>query len=499
MTTQRREDADRPEVRTGHRLVTRRDFLSHGLVSGAALVMAPSLLGLLSGRAHAAVAAGCGAAVTGGAGMIPFVCFDLAGGASIAGSNVLVGGRGGQLDPLDDEGYEKLGLPSDMFPQRAGMVSNELGLAFHADSALLRGIVSRTSAATRAKVNGSILCARSENDTGNNPHNPMFGINKAGANGDLVALVGTEGSDSGGRSASPVSMFDPAVRPTKVERESDATGIVDTGKLARLLSPQESVAVMDAVEQISALKLASLQEPQEVRDLIGCSYRQSADLVERYSDPALLDPRQDPDIVGAQNSIFSGTDFQRGELRKTACIMKLVVEGFAGAGTVELGGYDYHDGTRATGEQRDFEAGQAIGGVLEYAARRSRPVMVYVLSDGSVASDGEVDRDPNGRGKLVWRGDSSSTAATLMLVYDPAGRPALSRPEAHQLGFYRANGSVETAAMRPAGNVDLLAETVVLNYLALHDQVGRFDQVLPRQGLGSGAELDALVAFQPIR
>ena len=49
--------------------------------------------------------------------------------------------------------------------------------------------------------------------------------------------------------------------------------------------------------------------------------------------------------------------------------MKLVVNGFAGAGTIEFGGYDYHDGTRATGEVRDFEAGQAIGAVLEYAAR----------------------------------------------------------------------------------------------------------------------------------
>ena len=29
---------------------------------------------------------------------------------------------------------------------------------------------------TRANVNGSAIAARSENDTGNNPHNPMYGI-----------------------------------------------------------------------------------------------------------------------------------------------------------------------------------------------------------------------------------------------------------------------------------------------------------------------------------
>jgi hypothetical protein len=47
--------------------------------------------------------------------------------------------------------------------------------------------------------------------------------------------------------------------------------------------------------------------------------------------------------------------------------------------------------------------------------------------------------------------------------------------------------------------VDLLAEAIVLNYLALHDDVGQLDAILPGHGLGTGSELDSLVAFQPIR
>ena len=35
-----------------------------------------------------------------GSGMVPFICFDLAGGANLAGSNVMVGGAGGQNDPF---------------------------------------------------------------------------------------------------------------------------------------------------------------------------------------------------------------------------------------------------------------------------------------------------------------------------------------------------------------------------------------------------------------
>ena len=50
-----------------------------------------------------------------------------------------------------------------------------------------------------------------DNETGNNPHNPMCGINKAGAAGDLVALIGTDNSESGGNSLAPMSMVDPSV------------------------------------------------------------------------------------------------------------------------------------------------------------------------------------------------------------------------------------------------------------------------------------------------
>ena len=181
------------------------------------MVMVPGLLGLpgRSGLARAQTLA-CGG-VSAAAGRIPFVCFDLAGGASVAGSNVLTGGPGGQMDFLADAGYRKLGLPMDMRPQLAGQINSELGLAFHADSAFLRGILDKTSVATRANVNGFVVCARSSNDTGNNPHNPMYGINRAGAEGSLVTLVGTEGSQSGGNSVAPSSMIDPAVRPVKIE------------------------------------------------------------------------------------------------------------------------------------------------------------------------------------------------------------------------------------------------------------------------------------------
>ena len=87
--------------------------------------------------------------------------------------------------------------------------------------------------------------------------------------------------------------------------------------------------------------------------------------------------------------------------------MKLVVEGKAGAGTLEFGGYDYHNSTRSTGEQRDFElAGEVIGAALEFAARRGQDLMIYVFSDGSVFSNGQVD---NSVSRVVARASGRGT------------------------------------------------------------------------------------------
>lgn len=483
----------------GHRRpVTRRDFLAQGFLTGAAFIASPSLFGALRGGGAAyAQAMECG--ISAGAGLIPFVCFDLAGGASVAGSNVLVGGPAGQLDSLSEAGYLKLGLPADMLPSLPGQVNTELGLAFHSDSAFLRGMLSKMSQEARDRTNGSVICARSDNDTGNNPHNPMYGINKAGADGALVTLIGTEASESGGKSAAPQAMVDPAVRPVKVDRPSDATGLVDTGKLVELLNQQDAGAVMLAMEKLSERKLEKITETAVLEELIRCNYVQSTHLVETFGNPDALDPNNDPDIVGQATSILTAGEMGTSDFRKTASVMELAVNGFAGAATIEFGGYDYHDSTRATGEIKDFRAGQAMGAVIEYAHRKGQQLMLYVFSDGSLVSDGVLDSSADGRGKAIWKSDNSGAAATFFLVYDPAGRPALAAPDKQQIGYFRTSGSNETGATRVSNNVTLLAEAIVLNYMALHDDVGRFASALPMHGLGQASELDELIAFAPIR
>lgn len=503
--------------------VTRREFLAQGMCAGAGLLAGASALSLFANprKAHASLSSdlealkqSCGIA-TQGAGKIPFIVFDLAGGANIAGSNVLVGGRGGQLDFLSTQGYSRQGLPGDMIPSIANpntglsdFVNNELGLAFHADSAFLRGIQDKLSVTNRANVNGAVIPARSENDTGNNPHNPMYGINRAGADGSLLTLIGSRNSDSGGNSMAPANLIDAAKRPTKVDRPSDVTGLVDTGDLVGLLSQEDSVAVMESIQRISDMKLnkvsTQISSDDVIKDLVRCGYVKSADITDRFGDPSTLNPEVDPVIVG-EGGIFSAEEFAGDrEFQKTASVMKLVMNGFAGAGTITMGGYDYHVGNRATGEIRDLRAGRCMGACLEYAARLGVPLMMYVCSDGSVFSNGMIDDSVDGRGKGVWTGDNSSTAASFFLVYNPNGTPQLLGSDAdaqamhQQLGFMRSDGSVETASTPAANNVNLLVETVVLNYLALHGEQGRLNEVMPGNGLGNSNLVDSLTAFAPI-
>ena len=515
--------------RDAHRRpVSRRDFIAQGFLTGAATVVAPAGLGLLlnPGLARAldpdilALKVACG--LTGGAGKIPFICFDLAGGGNISGSNVLVGGAGGQQDFLSTAAYAKMGLPGNMTPNApnpartpANFIENRLGLLFHSDSAHVRGILERTAPTTQAFTNGAVIPALSNNDTNTNPHNPMYGIARIGARGELLTLIGSQATTSGGNSMAPLSMVDPTLTPTVVTQASNVTGLVDTGVLGKLFANSaDAVSVLESMSRITGQKLANvttkLANDAAIKAAANCNYVKSAYLAETFSNPAALNPDLDPLIVD-QNAargggIFSQAEYQGdAEFRKTAAVMKMVINGFAGAGTITLGGYDYHGQGRATGELRDLRAGRCIGACLEYAARMQKPLMVYVFSDGGVSANGQIDATVDGRGKFMWISDNESVASTYFLVYNPKGQAQLLNgggglPAARhqQIGAFTADGSVDTAASPPANNVLLLVQTVLLNYLALHGQQALFQQLFPDQGLGAGSALDALTAFAPI-
>ena len=525
-----------PLLHENHPLpVTRRDFVAAGFLSGPAMVIGPAWLGALlkASRAEAGVPLspdiqallGSGQCnVPTAAGGLPFICFDLAGGANLVGSEVLVGVQGGQTNFLSTAGYGKLGVPGNMVPTSSANIDASLGLLWHADGAIKRGILSKaTTPATAAGTNGAVICAMSQNDTQNNPHNPMYGIAKAGAQGLLLTLAGTESTVSGGNSQAPMALVDPALQPTTISQPSDATALVNTGGAT---ADPVAVAVLESQARISGGTTAyqsgntgsfggALSAPNgsipgvqlysdpvtdsALKNQVRCAYVKSANTAAVFGNPAALDPTQDPNIVGGTTPIFTASDFMDNDVQKTATVMKLVLDGFAGAGTITLGGYDYHDGTRATGEGRNFKAGQMIGAVLEYAQRVGKPVMIYVFSDGSLTSTGMVDSSTGGRGKLGWQGDNSSVASTFFLAYSPKGRPQLRNGTAgQQIGYFGSDGSVVSTSSPAANAVNQLVQVVILNYMGLLGTDAQFPTLFSTQSLGSASALAGLTAFARI-
>src|ERR1700737_3472088 len=513
---------------------TRREFVAQSFMTGAATVIGPSLLGLLAAPRSAQAAlsddiksavANCG--ISTGAGKIPFICFDLAGGGNIAGSNVLVGGRKGELDFLSVAGYNKVGLPGTMVPNPSttgNFIDSSFGLRFHSDSAHLRGMKVRASAKAMAGTNGTVIPALSQNDTNTNPHNPMYAIYQYGARGGLLKPTGSVSSMSGGSSMAPPTMVIAAAQPTKVSSPADTQGLVSTGQLSTLLPNSSDVTnVLESMKRISDAKYGRVQaytDPTANAAALGgmvngtavpgmqaCNYTKAAYTVDTYSNPGSVDASQDPKVVGP-SGIFSAAEFQsNSDYQKTAAVMKLVIDGNAAAGTIEMGGFDYHTGDRSTGEARDLNLGNCIGACLEYAARVGKPVMIYVFSDGSVASDGMIDNSMGGRGKGVWTADNQNTAAAYFLVYSPAGKPvpAQSNPELSlQIGSFNPDGSINTTGSPAGNNVLNLVQMVVLNYMALHgtNAISAFPTLYPAPNLnntlGTGTALQPLIALNPI-
>ena len=507
---------------------TRREFVAQGFLTGAAAVVAPTMLGVLGNprMARAALSpdiqtavSGCG--ITTGAGKIPFICFDLAGGGNIAGSNVLVGGPKGQLDFLSVAGYNKLGLPGTMVPNPSAtgnFIDSTFGLRFHTDSAHLRGIKTRVKTAiAMSNTMGTVIPALSQNDTNVNPHNPMYAIWQYGARGGLLDLIGSDSSMSGGNSMAPMTMMIPSAAPVKISSSSDSKGLVNTGQLSTLLPLQSDVtSVMESVKRISDAKyptVTAYADPTMNAAALGakgtsaCGYTKAAYVVDTYGNPASVNPDVDPNIVGS-SGIFTTAEYQsNSDYRKTAAIMKLVIDGNAAAGTIEMGGFDYHTGDRMTGEGRDENLGNCIGACLEYAARVKKPVMIYVFSDGSLASSGMIDNSVGGRGKGVWTADNQNVAATYFLVFDPKARPqsALSSVEKSlQIGSFNSDGSLNTNGSPAGNNVFNLVQMVILNYIALHGAGAEtaFASLYPAPNLnntlGTGSALTPLIAYQPL-
>jgi len=349
-----------------HALRTRRDFVSQGLVRGGAYALLPSSLMMAANRAIGAVDPSKCNPSGGGKKGPAFLAIDCAGGPNLLGSNFIVGLKGGQMDYLPAESYVSIGVPASAAPS-AVKPNTDYGVALHANSGILAGLNQViTDPAIRAKINGVVACAQTNDDTASNPLNVNQLIAKIGPPPGLVGNIGTKASASGGRHAVAPSTLNPSYSPSVLVKPEDTLTLVDPG----LFTAKEAEAIIKAAGKMSDKQLEMFQAQtlsNQIKELINCGYLSGSSFLTKFT-PENLNARLDTRLAPIFPAL--ATDANQARL---ATVCKLLMDGNATAGTFEVAGCDYHGQGVAAQRAKAIEIGTVIGRFFIIMRRREYP------------------------------------------------------------------------------------------------------------------------------
>ncbi|MEZ4742072.1 MAG: hypothetical protein R3B45_06455 [Bdellovibrionota bacterium] len=466
----------KPEIVPKHGIpMTRRELLAQGYISGSAFALMPSLAALVSNKALGAEECSAGAKTT--KSMTPVLIIDAAGGWSIPGRNIMVGGQGGQDDLLQADQYASIGLTPDADPnQSANAPHADFGLKMASVSRFHEGMMNATQESTRANIDGLYMAIRSNNDTGNNPSNPAKWLVKAGASGAVVNLIGTEDTDFGGNSLGPPESLYVADRPVRVTNPDSAIGLVLPGVLASLSNNnnafiQKVFKVIKNMSQSQLTKFNGLSAKEQAQIL--CAYS-DAEYQATSFDANSLDPRGDEifdNTVTSQTSGLPGIfNLASGTEQRTGTLAKLLLDGYVGVAVQRIGGCDYHNNSLTSVTDKDREIGLAAGQFLEAAARKGKNAHVIIYTDGGTGASGNNNDATNFPGINGPTADNGQRSGMFSLTYQAAG----GRPElmiGRQIGYFDTSGAIANSNLI-SDNVIVGAEALVANFIALHTPDG---------------------------
>ncbi len=192
---------------------------------------------------------------------------------------------------------------------------------------------------------------------------------------------------------------------------------------------------------------------------------------------------------------------------------KLVVDGFAGAGTVELGNCDFHATGLGASEARSRELGIGIAMSIAIAASKGKSLMIYVITDGSASSrpGNAVAGD-----HVQYSSEDGDVSSAVMIVYRHPANAEMTRDNTpilndymregaqgrRQVGFYRVgNGTTAvntTAGVVTTNSVSNLAIAAVANYMALHGEDASKVSGVIKADVPFSSEYDKYVGFKKI-
>lgn len=448
-----------------HRLATRRDFLSQGLIAFGATISLPSWANAL---------ANCSGDEGALSSMPAYLVFDMAGGAGLPG-NFLVGKEGGPEDYLAK--YDLLGWN----PKESGALNSDFGLPMSAKySKILEGILANSSVEARKNLRMGSLCHFAQDDSSSNRLNSASLAVSAGLKGKFVGNgIGIVNSASGGNSAPTASGS--AYKSVYVKSVTDIFGMTNFGGDAlKEFEIAQKIALVNgsiAMSQSQTADYAQMIDGQILAEQSECAYSSSSKFL---TDVSGLDPRTDTQTQAVYNINQNSGPTDQNVL--AAALVMNSLKGNSGPSTWTLGGCDYHDGTQASGDAKDLDMGVQIGRAVQLAFQLKKPLFFQILTDGGVFS---------GRGNRNWNGDSGDKCMTIVGFYDPKGPRNMIR---QQVGYYTDGQGAERNTL--IGSEPMLVGYAVLaNYLNICGRLGEFASLAPGV-FDSNAKLQSVLLFE---
>lgn len=447
---------------------SRREFLAYGLLPFMAAMTMPNWVKLLLPNEVLAQTNNC--PVPAG-GMIPMITVNLAGGAGLM-ANILPLNSSG--DPLPS--YNRMGLGNTA---NLPVTTEFGGVRFPGTPSGANQTISRFLQGVRDSAGAGLsktafvwLASRSGDDTVENRADISGLAMKAGLLGSALPNLGSSTSATGGRHRYAVV---PPPSPLVVSNFGAIAGSLGYAAAAgsSRLNNSQRVSLAKLISKLNnsqVQKLANLKTGAEVKTLLECAGIKNVDLVSGLGGN--IDPRTDT-AVGTQLQSVWAIDSSTPANNRNLVFSTMAYNALkknCGPVNLVMGGYDYHDGSRATGDNADLNAGILVGRLLATADALQTPLFIYVTTDGSVVS---AQSDSY---TAAWTSDRGIANASYILYYDPSGRKQTS---GHNIGFYNdAQASDENFVT--GGSIERAAAAVFANYLELNNKLHLFPDLAGR-------------------
>ncbi len=414
--------------------MSRRDLLKLGLIAGGGCITPLSFMERIYAQATKA--------------NVPFLVFDLEGGASMPG-NFLVGQKGGPTDLCAT--YKQHGWD----PRASDSLDLSFGLPMSKKASQMLAGIKQTlpdNLKSENQINFKMgsFCTFTLNDTNLNRISALTLISKAGLTGSYLKNgISQRPTLSGGNSE--VYLPDSRFRPTSVGDLNSVLALTSYGEKFERLEPSQRKAIFEQLKQYAG------------------DIPMMRDIYEELSTGGMSEPKMDP-RRSAIADVYGLAPDSTGPEALEAGIVYNVLQGHCGPGALTTAGCDYHNNSRTLGDGIDLTIGRSIGRAIHAAYILKRPLFFQIITDGGVTDSGASAENY----ERIWKADENLHSLSVIGYFNPEQGVSMRKL---QVGHYTEAGQldVNTIAGR---STEIIATGALANYLNVSGQIKRYNDLM---------------------